>query len=440
MPSIKNFKNTQPTNIKESSLSLWGMLDEFKNIVPTIDNLENQKKEVLKPTKDDSSIIQQSEKRYSNGTQTVLQTVLKEDSNGTQTVLKRYSKRYSKEYSNGTQTVLKRYSKRYSETQLNAIGGNQRNLLSYIYNLCKTNGSKVTPPLCREALCENTSIKKGTIKTAINRLITKHFLIVENSKTGRSGWIVFRIPDLIYQELFNNDISLSLNQTVLKEDSNGTQTVLKRYSERYSERYSTTPVVSSSYIDITTNNLPENFKQIDYSPLIGVGFDESHIIQIYREYLKKPEISLSAEIIQDSINAFAFDLKHNNIENNFRSSPVVVLISLLKKGQPYSSKTPEKVLTPCEEAMQEYFLAQEKKKQTFTEIEIKTKDCALQEWLNLLPEEELLNFNQDSRPNGMPEKLYQLSKRKKALEIAKEYFNTILWPPKLKQILNKAEN
>ena len=77
MPSIKNFKNTQPTNIKESSLSLWGMLDEFKNIVPTIDNLENQKKEVLKPTKDDNSIIQQSEKRYSNGTQTVLQTVLR---------------------------------------------------------------------------------------------------------------------------------------------------------------------------------------------------------------------------------------------------------------------------------------------------------------------------------------------------------------------------
>ena len=32
------------------------------------------------------------------------------------------------------------------------------------------------------------------------------------------------------------------------------------------------------------------------------------------------------------------------------------------------------------------------------------------------------------------------SERKKALEIAKEYFNTILWPPKLKQILNKAEN
>ena len=39
------------------------------------------------------------------------------------------------------------------------------------------------------------------------------------------------------------------------------------------------------------------------------------IIQIFREYEKKPELTLSAEIIQDSINALAFDLKHNNITN-----------------------------------------------------------------------------------------------------------------------------
>ena len=144
-------------------------------------------------------------------------------------------------------------------------------------------------------------------------------------------------------------------------------------------------------------------------------------------------------MLQNSINAFAFDLKHNNTSVDFKSSPAVVLTSLLKKGQPYSSKTPEKVLTPKEEAMQEYFLAQNKKQQKILELEIKTKELALQEWLNLLPEEELLNFNQDRRPEGMPEKLYELSKKRKALEFAKDYFNTVLWPEKLKQILSKVK-
>jgi len=127
------------------------------------------------------------------------------------------------------------------------------------------------------------------------------------------------------------------------------------------------------------------------------------------------------------------------VASAFKNSPAVVLTSLLKKGQPYSSKTPEKVLTPQEDAIQEYFLAQEKKQQRILEIKTKAKDLALQEWLNVLPEEELLNFNQDPRPNGMPEKLYQMSRRKKALELAKEYFNTVLWPQKLKQILNETE-
>ena len=206
-----------------------------------------------------------------------------------------------------------------------------------------------------------------------------------------------------------------------------------------------TAVVVSSYINnklLTTTALPEEFKALDLSCLTNIGFDESHVIQIYREYTKKPELTLSPEIIQNSINAFSFDLKHNNISNDFKGSPTVVLTSLLKKGQPYSSKTPEKVLTPKEEAMQEYFLAQNKKQQKILELEIKTKELALQEWLQLLPEEELLNFNQDPRPEGMPEKLYELSKKRKALEFAKDYFNTVLWPEKLKQILSngKQEN
>lgn len=224
------------------------------------------------------------------------------------------------------------------------------------------------------------------------------------------------MPENIYQE-------------ILLTDSVGFKS-----STESSTKSTTNPTVVSSNINKTTT-IPLEFKQIDLTPLAKEGFDESHIIQIYREYSQKPEIALPTEIIQNSINALAFDLKHNHVAGNFKNTPAVVLLSLLKKGQPYSSKTPDKVLSPQEEAMQEYLLSQEKKQQKIIEIEAKAKELALQEWLNLLPEEELLNFNQDLRPEGMPEKLYQLSRRKKALELAKDYFSTILWPKKFKLIL-----
>ena len=449
MPSIKIFKDTHSDNQNSSSsLGLWDMLDEFKKMVPATTIVENSLKETLPIVDDNNLATKQDSERHSNGTQTVLKQVSKQISNGTQTglknqlkklngtqtILKQDSERYSKQISNGTQTALKQDSEQYSTTRLNELGGKQRKLLFYIYTLCKTNGTKITPPLCRETICENTVIKKGTIKTALNRLIKKHFLLIDKSKTGRSGWIIFRIPDPIYQELFNNDVSLALNQTVLKQISNSTQTGLKQDSERYSERYSNAPIVSSN-INTTTTYIPESLRQIDYSPLSEIGFNEAHIIQIYREHTKSPELALSTDIIQNSIYALAFDLKHNNAAENFKCSPAVVLTAMLKKGQPYSSKTPEKVLTPREEAMQEYIIAQEKRDRKIQELENKTKEFELQEWLKSLPEQELATFaSQDCCPEGMPEKVYQTSRRKKALAAAQEYFITVLWPQKLNEL------
>jgi hypothetical protein len=314
---------------------------------------------------------------------------------------------------------------------VNTIVGSQRKLLFYIYDLCKIQGAKITPPLNIESIHENASIEKGSIKTSLTRLIKKNFLIREEVKAGRSGWVIFRIPNPVYQELFNNDLSLSL-----------TQTRHKLHTESNTKPNTTGSVVSSSYINNnTTTNLPEDFKQIDFSSLSEIGFDESHVIQIHREYTQKPELSLSAEIVQNSINALAFDLKYNNVANDLKRPPAVFLTYLLKKGQPYSSKTPEKVLTPREESMREYLLSQEKKHLKLLEMETTAKNFALQEWLGALPEEELFSFNpgNDIRPNGMPEKLYQVSKRKKALEFANEYFNTILWPKKRSQILSEGK-
>ena len=80
---------------------------------------------------------------------------------------------------------------------------------------------------------------------------------------------------------------------------------------------------SSSHLTSNTErkkfyNLPKEWSHIDYSSLEKYGFDEVTLIEIHREYKNNAQLYLSADIIQDSINHFAFDLKNKDftIEKN----------------------------------------------------------------------------------------------------------------------------
>ena len=317
-----------------------------------------------------------------------------------------------------------------TKVPFSSLVGLQRAIIIFIYNECKIARSKTTESLTLEHLSMALKASCGCIKTTIQRLEAKGVVGRVEFKNGRGGWSKYTIPDLLFQELLQYESNNKLVTNWKQTDNSLVYQPTKQ------------PTTSSgSNISINTiTTLPEDLKQIDCSPLADTGFNESHIIQIHREYIQKPELVLSAEIIQNSIHALAFDLKHNSVV--FRQPPAVLLVSVLKKGKPYSSVTPEKCLTPREEAMQEYLLAQEKRNLKILEIESKTKEFSLQEWLSTLSEEEILNFNSQNNvcPPGVPERIFQISRKKKALSCAKDYFDTIIWPQKRKQILNNEEN
>ena len=324
-------------------------------------------------------------------------------------------------------------NKLITNTSFSSLVGLQRAIVFFVYNECKMARSKATESLTLEHISVSLQTSKGCIKTTIQRLESKGFIERVVFKNGRGGWSKYAITDSLFQELLQYETSNKLTTNWQQLDN-------KLETKPTTQVATSGPIVSSSYIN-TTTTLPDDLKQIDCSPLSEIGFDESHIIQIHREHMQKPEISLSADIIQNSINALAFDLKYNNAINDFKRPPAVVLTYLLKKGQPYSSKTPEKVTTPREEAMRQYLLAQERKNLKNLEIEVRAKELALQDWLSNLSENELSEFshNYESCPPGMPEKIYQTSKRKKATASAKEYFDTVVWPDKRQQILYEGE-
>lgn len=425
MPHIDDFK-TKLGEFKKIKYTPWDLSPEPENNQappnqpppsPTLTN-QNRAKTEPKPVQNRFNL---SSKLVQSKT-TILR---KPDLNPIKTSLQSSSKTCSEPHLNSSPTDRNITSKNVPEA-LHFLTGSQKKIFFHLIDSCCSSKSLITSNINTTELSKLLGIPKDTVKTSLRRLREKSLINKIIYKQGVGGFLKFEIPENIKTlglELQKNDL---INR-------------FKTGSQTGSQTGSVSHIVSSSINNTTTTCLPFAWDNIDYASLEHVGFNKSHLMQIYREYVQKPEVSLDVEMIQNSIYALAFDVKYNNALGSFKNSPAVVLTCLLKKGQPYSSKTPEKVLTPREEAMKEYILAQGQKNAKILEMESKSKELALQEWLYLLSEEELLDFNQEPRLEGIPDKIYQNSRRKKATEFAKDYFNTVIWPKKRQEIFDELK-
>ena len=311
-----------------------------------------------------------------------------------------------------------------------SLTGNSRKVMTLIYQSCLINKSNVSPSLSRDFISSSCQINKNSIKTVIDRLVDANLLIRNFYRTSKNGGTEYCIPEKIIDEIKHLE---SIGKLHYVFNAN----ILQQYDLGTNEP--TTSNVSSSYIN-TTTNIPKELLLINCTPLEKIGFSQKNIIQIYREYEKKPNLALSAEIIQESIDSLSFDLKHNEAEKRFNHSPATVLTSLLKQGKPYISTTPDKFRTPQQEAMDEYLAVKEKQKKLEKEVELKIKQLEFEEWQNNLPEDELLEFCPDSEiSEGVPTKLRKTMRRRKALELSKDYFETEIWPSRKEKILKVKE-
>ena len=132
----------------------------------------------------------------------------------------------------------------------------------------------------------------------------------------------------------------------------------------------------------------------------------------------------------------AFDLKHNKAADSFNHSPAVVLISLLKKGIPYASKTPEKFKTPQQEAMDIYLATKEQQHKLAIETERRAFELEFEAWQTGLTEEELLDLcPAEEVPVGTTDRFYKTVRRRMAKEKARDYFEAEIWLAKKQEIL-----
>jgi len=125
--------------------------------------------------------------------------------------------------------------------------------------------------------------------------------------------------------------------------------------------------------------LPEEWSEIDFSQL--EGFSTHHIQQIFQKE------RCTAQQLQDSIDAFVFDLRENNKAQIIKSKdPLIYFLAIIHRRGIYTS--PSNYESDRDRAMRSYF--EQQKEQTFKrqEMEKEAFDSSFENWLSDLSVEE----------------------------------------------------
>jgi hypothetical protein len=264
----------------------------------------------------------------------------------------------------------------------------------------------VSGPITKQDLKDYISSDLDTIKTSIQRLVHKGFLYRELSKSGTGGFSIFSIAAPI-KKLILDELN---NKSVREQFINNSGTVIEQpdvSSSSYNNIYNKTttnpnrmfsnglPIVSETN-DEQEILLTHGWENIDISNLEFIGFSKSHLNQLQ----KRSE--LTPEIIQDSINAFAFDLIHNGVGDKLKTHPLNYLMGVLRANQPYAA--PSNYQDPKVLAMREYLERKKQQREEQKRVEEEIFQFDFEDWQINLSEEDIAAIIPEARYREYPMK------------------------------------
>jgi hypothetical protein len=259
---------------------------------------------------------------------------------------------------------------------LSVLIGLQRNVLLYVYESCRAEGAKVSAPIGIENLSRGLETTVSAARKATQRIEQKGYLSRVQYKDGRGGWTRYAIPDVVYNALL-------LQETRAKVKPNISQSRAKVEPEPEPQLRPKLSSSSGSTFDLnkTTNTsecdsaLPPEWVAIDVTQLGAIGFTQTHIRQLQKAGLLNPEE------LQDSINAFAFDLEVNGKAKKLTGPPLNFFMGCLRKG-PYAP--PENYEAPEDRQRRLYLEAKEKQAKARRDIEERLEALEFDEWCSKL--------------------------------------------------------
>lgn len=293
-------------------------------------------------------------------------------------------------------------SKILDENEVDKIVGKERNLLFYIFKKCQSIGSIETNLITTDELVKVLKIKAEHLRNLIFRLSKKSLLEISDYKNGRSGWRKFKLSKDLFQKL-------SLDENVNNMLLIGTDIVSKALAEPLASLSS-----SSSNINTTTTELSDEWQKIDISSLESIGLTFGHLIQLQRSGIE------STEIIQDSINHFAYDLIHNHKTKEIKTTPIGYFMGIMKRAGIYTA--PDNYESEKDRALRTYMETKKRQQEKQAAVETELIDLSYHEWMS--------GLTNDEKKLLLPDHVVNSHLEGPKIAALKTYFKKNIWPEK----------
>lgn len=283
---------------------------------------------------------------------------------------------------------------------INSLVGLQKKMFNYLLEICISNGDICTGFISTRSMANEINCSYDTAKITLKRLINKGILKRLKGKGSRGGFIVLEIPNTIQlialeTKKKRSNVYLGVNQEINpgnKTENNDT--------------------CSSEKMKVLS-------EAIDISALSNIGFTGMHLQQIINQN------RLDTKTIQESINAFAFDLQNNNKGKSIKASPLNFFMGILKNGQPYAP--PDNYESPEDKAIRVYLEKTKERNRQRESYEKELRELDFKSWDESLSEEQ----KKEMLPYEIQIQRIQAPK----LAFRRQYHQENIWPVKKKEII-----
>jgi hypothetical protein len=272
-------------------------------------------------------------------------------------------------------------------------------LLEIIYEKCALNCSNICTIYSKE-LIDKLAVSTNRVRNLFSRITKKGGIKVIENKRGLDALRIVGISNNLYKKLHE-----------LRTNSLANSLANPTYS-------------SSSIINNTTTKTPDT-KNLDISLLTDYGFTQEHAEQLLR--ITFDNAPLKTEVIQNSINYFYYDLKHNNKEKEIKKTPVQFFMGIMRNEKMYN---PPKNYKSQSELALELAIEQKKAEQDRMNKRLEEfKTINQSQWLEALSTEEQKKIIA-SKPKDMaimPDIVF-----------LKSFYTREVWPKVKEELLEKA--
>ncbi len=224
-----------------------------------------------------------------------------------------------------------------TEYSVQNLSGNRLKIFESILELCLQSRSR-TISTTHEYLARASNIRLGSVKTTTQRMKLDGFLTKRPLGLGRGCLIEFGIPDQHFDGYLATQITSKANtKTPQSEHKANTlpDTTPSSSSSVNLIRKATTTSNTTSQTNTTSSSgqvdLPIDWSDIQIPPsLQDIGFGRTQIRQLFHTG------TLFATEVQDSLDAFAYDLEAGQVKS--RGSKLGFLMGILRRSGAYVSE------------------------------------------------------------------------------------------------------